>query len=721
VLNGVGAGSLTARSGALPAPAALLRAVRHHWLIALLLGAVASAAAGSLAWWVVPRQKYTAAALLEVHAQRPVLLTSTAQERTELRVFQATQLALVRSRLVLTSALARPGVDELMTVRSQPSPLEWLEDQLSAEFRAGSELMRLALSGDRPDDLSALVSAVADAYLDEVLTKDHTERDEAARKLRSLLNDYNDKLGRQRTDLKKLAESVGSDDRQTLALKQQLTEQHLGQERGELNRVETDLKRSRVELSVLEGATAEATLPPAEAEVDDLLAREPAVEQHRALAANLTDRIEQLRGRLRNENDPSLRELRTKLGLAHKAQRAKIEELRPKVERRLREQSERRAVERISELRTQVQILAEYEKALQESVKRLDREAQSFNRQTIDLQWLKDEITQNEQIARQLGSQIEAINVELKAPRRGGLVEPAAARLESPKKRLAAIALAALGAFTVTVLAVCWREYRVRRVDSPDEMIESVGLRLLGTLPVQPPALRGASARTRAWGAEGSLTTRWQDLLVESVDATRVVLLRECHADDLRAVMITSAFKGEGKSSLASHLAISLARTGRRTALADFDLRNPAAHRLFDLPAGPGVCELLLGEIDIASAARAVASDLDVIPAGRCTGEAVRALGRDALPALINLLKDEYDFVLIDSAPVIPVADSLLISQHADAVLLSVCREVSRLPAIRAGYARLAALGARVLGVVLTGVADDALTETYGDLAVHHY
>ena len=109
--------------------------------------------------------------------------------------------------------------------------------------------------------------------------------------------------------------------------------------------------------------------------------------------------------------------------------------------------------------------------------------------------------------------------------------------------------------------------------------------------------------------------------------------------------------------------------------------------------------------------------DLDVCPAGACDSRSLRALGPDALAALIARAKAHYDFVVIDSAPLLPVADSLHVCQHADAVVLSVFRDVSRLPAVYAGYERLSALGVRVLGVVVTGVA----VGSYGDGPADEY
>ena len=124
---------------------------------------------------------------------------------------------------------------------------------------------------------------------------------------------------------------------------------------------------------------------------------------------------------------------------------------------------------------------------------------------------------------------------------------------------------------------------------------------------------------------------------------------------------------------------------------------------------------MLLNSAEPAEVTHNVAHDFDVITAGECDPAAIRALGQDSLRALLVELADHYDFVVIDSAPVLPVADSLLISQHVNAVLFSVYRDVSRLPAVYAGYERLAALGVRILGAVVTGVPTGHFAEEYSE------
>jgi capsular exopolysaccharide synthesis family protein len=181
--------------------------------------------------------------------------------------------------------------------------------------------------------------------------------------------------------------------------------------------------------------------------------------------------------------------------------------------------------------------------------------------------------------------------------------------------------------------------------------------------------------------------------------------------DELRVVMVTSAGEGEGKTSLASHLAASLARAWRKTLLIDADLRNPAAHQQFDLPLEPGFSEVLRGEVEADQAVQpTLVSRLWLMPAGRCDGHAIAALAQENLGQVFAQLKTQFDFIIIDTCPVLPVADSLLVGQHADAALFAVMRDVSRIPAVHAAQQKLQTLDIRMLGAVVIGEK----VETYG-------
>ena len=90
-----------------------------------------------------------------------------------------------------------------------------------------------------------------------------------------------------------------------------------------------------------------------------------------------------------------------------------------------------------------------------------------------------------------------------------------------------------------------------------------------------------------------------QGILAESVDNFRTILLQQTRADAPKVIMVTSAGDREGKTTVASHLAASLARSGRRTLLVDGDLRSPTIHAMFSAALEPGVCEMLRGEADL--------------------------------------------------------------------------------------------------------------------------
>jgi polysaccharide biosynthesis transport protein len=182
------------------------------------------------------------------------------------------------------------------------------------------------------------------------------------------------------------------------------------------------------------------------------------------------------------------------------------------------------------------------------------------------------------------------------------------------------------------------------------------------------------------------------------------MLVHAARTGSHRVVMITSAVSGEGKTSLASHLATSLARSGLRTLLIDADLRSPSIHRLFSQPVVGGLSEVLRGEIELTEAIAATAiDDLNVLSAGQCDRQTIRLLSQGSLAPLFVRLKEQYEFVIVDTSPILLVADGLIIAQHVDAALFSIFRDVSSKTKVSAAAERLRSLGVRILGAVVTG------------------
>lgn len=254
--------------------------------------------------------------------------------------------------------------------------------------------------------------------------------------------------------------------------------------------------------------------------------------------------------------------------------------------------------------------------------------------------------------------------------------------------------------FGILLFAIAFFEFRSLKIGAVDELAGGLGMNVVGTLPAIPEKMRRTSGSA---GTSDELA--WQSMLNEAVDAVRTVLLHTARSDtSLRVILVTSANSGEGKTSLASQLAASLSRAWKKTLLIDADLRSPAAHTLFDVPVEPGFSEVLRGELPSADAIRATAfSRLWVLPAGNWDSHALQALAQENVRSLFEELKQQYDFIVVDSPPVLPVTDTLLLGQHVDAALFAVLRNVSRTPAVHAAQQKLAPLGIRILGAVLLG------------------
>jgi succinoglycan biosynthesis transport protein ExoP len=242
--------------------------------------------------------------------------------------------------------------------------------------------------------------------------------------------------------------------------------------------------------------------------------------------------------------------------------------------------------------------------------------------------------------------------------------------------------------------------------------VNGLGFRLVGTLPVLP-----RRPRRKRLGPGGGRVPWWHASLLESVDNLRTSLLHSADTRPFRSVIVSSAVAGEGKTSLACNLATSVARSGRRTLLIDGDLRKPDVHKVFDLPAGPGLCEVLRGESDVDEVTWPTAiANLWVVTAGACDDQALRALAQDIPRALFERLYGRFDFIVIDSAPLLPIADAGLLARQVDAAVQAVLNGVSTLPLAYAAHDRLLSLGVRTLGVVVAGVRGPR----YGDYGVYH-
>src|SRR5262249_14819762 len=142
---------------------------------------VAVACVAAIVWRLLPPPRYTAFALLQIASRPPqvafTILETRVETRDELDTYQKTQLQLIKSRFVLNAALSDPQAVRLATTAEQDDgALEWLVKEVNVEFLNGSDLLRVALRGERPRDVAIIVNAIMSAYLREVVTQEDAKR-----------------------------------------------------------------------------------------------------------------------------------------------------------------------------------------------------------------------------------------------------------------------------------------------------------------------------------------------------------------------------------------------------------------------------------------------------------------------------------------------------------------------------------------------------------------
>ena len=189
---------------------------------------------------------------------------------------------------------------------------------------------------------------------------------------------------------------------------------------------------------------------------------------------------------------------------------------------------------------------------------------------------------------------------------------------------------------------------------------------------------------------------------------TNLAYLRADRTTGLKAVVLTSPLSGDGKTTSAVNLAVTLVRRGHRVVLVDADLRRGVVNRIFGAPRSPGLADVLDGSSTVEAAVRGVSlgrgTTLHYLPTGTLPQHPAALLDSPALATLLDQLKEQYDTVILDSPPINIVTDASLLAAHADGVLVVARSGVTAAQALSFAMEQLRHVRAPVLGAVLNDI-----------------
>jgi protein-tyrosine kinase len=180
-------------------------------------------------------------------------------------------------------------------------------------------------------------------------------------------------------------------------------------------------------------------------------------------------------------------------------------------------------------------------------------------------------------------------------------------------------------------------------------------------------------------------------------------VLFDAASNNTKMILVSSAEAGEGKTTTTANLGVSLAQAGKRVVLVSADLRRPRLQDFFDKDQGPGLTNVLAGELTLSEALTRAShmQNVSMLPSGPVPGNPAELLSSQSMRSLMLELRSEGDFILIDAPPLLAVADSLMLAQLVDGVIVVADAERTHRSAVQQTRQLLGRVNARVIGAVL--------------------
>lgn len=169
----------------------------------------------------------------------------------------------------------------------------------------------------------------------------------------------------------------------------------------------------------------------------------------------------------------------------------------------------------------------------------------------------------------------------------------------------------------------------------------------------------------------------------------------------IKSIVVTSSGAGEGKSMTSCNLALSFAQEDKKVILIDCDLRKPSIHKKFKISNLLGLSDILVGKVEIEKVIKKYSDNLSIISSGHIPPNPSEMLGSNQLSILLENLKENYDIIILDSAPLQAVTDAQLLSVKSDGTILVVEAEKTKKDDIISAKELLQKVDANILGIVL--------------------
>ncbi len=632
-----------------------------------------------------------------------------------------TQCEIIQSTALLTKALTEPGVADAACLRGVKDPVTFLKNTVIALADPNGDLIHVEMDCADPVGAAAIVNGIDSAYITYLSEQHQSTALVVLKILQKQAQEGELEHTREQqnlTDFRKanpeLALAADHGNGLQIPFSAELAEAHVHafDLKGALDEASHFTNDPEYLKRILDRSNSKTGMPP----INDPVFDTSLAQQCTAIEHELVD--------IPAMNPTAIHD------------KEKLKVLRREIDLERTESAEKF----MSLLDQQYQAAVQNEQALEARVKAERSKLIDINSKEAEYDQL---VNQEQNTSRQLDmlyGRMKTVNVNEEV---GGLtasvLEPAVPSFESiGTGRTKIMSMALVVGLMVGLGGSVLREMIDQRFRSIEEISRMLSLPILGAVPhilpgegwFMPMSFGDFRANWRKYlriGLELASPSQWrsaQNLIecgqamhlqprsdvAEAYRTIRTAIYFGLSGAPAKTILITSPSSGDGKTTLASNLAIAIAQAGRRVLLIDADCWRPAQHEIFGLTEENGLTSVLTQKIKLADAVRKTDVDkLDVLPCGELPSNPAELLESQALLDLLSEASEQYDQILLDSPPVVPITDARILAASCGATILVLRAGKSTRNEADDAFEALSAVGAPVLGVVV----NDAIRQSH--------
>ncbi|MBN1854027.1 MAG: polysaccharide biosynthesis tyrosine autokinase [Pirellulales bacterium] len=689
--------------------------VFHKWWklvvpVGLLLAGIGGAV---ILYYHVP--EYKASGWITIESTAPYIAFSSGGTDNSGRFIQ-TQIELLRSPIVLGNVISRPEISAIDELKKQSDPINCLMEKLSIAQVNQSDLYQVHYTSPSPMTARTVVNAVIAEYLDFQTDESYSRTQRVIDLLDEEHNRRSLELERLRNRILELAKNITGKDPFGHGAVTDVERSNSPAAMLAQNLVQLDVEQE-ISKAEIQAEYESQVMMPSQSESSGLLdleiANHPQVQEREEAIADIELRMEEIRNVARrwstNSDYIRLKNNRDK-------RKAELEETKAELREKLRENKKRER-----ELQHQ-QYVADYKRKIAQIEARKEALTAQFNEvvkdlgesgtRSVEFEFAQAELAREEKVFEMIMLRKLALQTELRAPARVRLRQeadlPSTPINPIPYKLLT---LSILASFTIPLTFVVMREIVTRRITDTEQLAQESKLRVLGEVARIP--VRYVASETN------TLPNRLRQemyVFTESIDSLRTSLDLSEYLGSHNVIAITSASPAEGKTSVATSLAMSIANaTNQSTLLIDGDLRKQNSYLFPNTESQPGLTEVLTGKASLRDAIHKINnSNTYLLPSGKTKVNPHRVVRTPRITQLLDELRPMFKCIVVDTPPVLSASEALVFAKAADAVIFCSLRDVSRSRQVCAAVERLEFAGANLLGAVLSGTTVKRYGYSYG-------